>query len=363
MLKHWFEITPNALFFSVGAFVFTFLIGLFLHEVLMAPAYPLVFKGGFDRGSPEELITLGLAIISFVIAGFGYYLLAKGLSRREQLYEQILLFIAFLLILLLGLFALDNLVAQVLRGKAFFQPLGLTAVSVLVFVLIYKRFLGSGPAPGYPILTKTRKAQILIIASAILIASYYEIDTNKDNITRALKTIEEKRQERVTEQARVSSPESEEPEDQNQKITCRDQAGNPGLKICTGMLPIVFKFSYPADWESRKFDDGVFIKNKKGNVGIVLSSSQYPYGFEGGIEFLEEKLVTVEVAGKNYTTEEFINSGGVFADFKIDSLKEMYILFGSGYPVASTTGPGSINDYNEEKDTILEILSSIEFLD
>lgn len=124
-----------------------------------------------------------------------------------------------------------------------------------------------------------------------------------------------------------------------------------------------YTFRYPQDWtlRSEENDNAVFMANKEGSVGIVFSDSQYPYGFGPGYIELKRNDLHIPFLGKTIVAKEVDSS---FADFSVKDPRELHILFGTGYPIASVSDSNkSISDYAASKETILKILSSFQFID
>lgn len=123
-----------------------------------------------------------------------------------------------------------------------------------------------------------------------------------------------------------------------------------------------YTFRYPQDWSLRSEEDDnvIFMANKEASVGIVISDSNYPYGYGPGV-VLKEKDLNIVFLGKTIIVKE---RDGSFVDFSINDPRELNILFGTGYPVASVgDNTKSISDYSASKETILKILSTFKFLE
>ncbi len=135
-----------------------------------------------------------------------------------------------------------------------------------------------------------------------------------------------------------------------------------------------YKFSLPPDWHASKSDQGVskrenlfkegeslFLSNVDGTVRIIITPGQVPYGIESGDEKTNE--LKVMVAGQEYSVLETETSEyGRFVDFEVKNKDQsIFILFGTGYPVTSGTA-GSVSDYEKERNNILKVLASLEFI-
>lgn len=125
-----------------------------------------------------------------------------------------------------------------------------------------------------------------------------------------------------------------------------------------------YSFIYPSDWTTTKTDylNSVEVLNKNKSVGITISDGQYPYGFGGQVKE-ESKNLLVSVDGQEYNVKEkIINNKEAFTDFKLNSPAKQHILFGTGYPaVRSGSTNASLTDYENDKNTIIQILSSFKF--
>ncbi len=123
-------------------------------------------------------------------------------------------------------------------------------------------------------------------------------------------------------------------------------------------------FEYPSDWTVTTIDyfNTRQIMKKKKTVRINISDQQYPYGFEGPDQNNDtQKSLFVTVEGKQYKVNEVTHAGkSVFVDFVTNNDKKHYILFGTGYP-AAIDDKASIEDYNVNRETILKIISTIQF--
>ena len=126
-----------------------------------------------------------------------------------------------------------------------------------------------------------------------------------------------------------------------------------------------YVFKYPSDWTVKASDSPflgkrVDILNQNQSVGLVVLTGTLPFGF-GQIE-VEEKRIIFTIEGIEIDAQETIvdNSLSYVSYYyqKGDSIFE--ILFGTGFP---TTKVASLEDYQNQKDTILKILSTFQFLD
>lgn len=130
----------------------------------------------------------------------------------------------------------------------------------------------------------------------------------------------------------------------------------------------IYSFEYPSDWTIREnsgdgyYNQVIQITNSANSLGITLSPFQYPYGFGGTMDVKTNKIkVTVE--NKDYSaTEDVISKRKAYVDLTIQKNKEHHILFGTGYPAASDHLK-SLEDYNNQKATMLKIISTLKIKD
>ncbi|MBI2049373.1 hypothetical protein HYT32_00455 [Candidatus Roizmanbacteria bacterium] len=125
-----------------------------------------------------------------------------------------------------------------------------------------------------------------------------------------------------------------------------------------------YTFSYPSDWElgESEYENLASLTHKKGAIAITFSDDQYPYGF-GGLEAgdFETQSLKITIAGKEYATKEtIISNQKAYVDFSTSAPNKIHILFGTGYPAAQDN-IASLVEYNNAKNTILQILSTFQF--
>jgi hypothetical protein len=123
-----------------------------------------------------------------------------------------------------------------------------------------------------------------------------------------------------------------------------------------------YTFKYPRDWQVSEVDylNSVSITNNNKTAAITISEGQYPYSFPVTSQSIKKNAIKINIDGKDYSGEEIIlNEKSVFADIRIDAAKEYHILFGNDYPTDASNG--SLEDYNDHKEVILLITSTIKF--
>lgn len=120
-----------------------------------------------------------------------------------------------------------------------------------------------------------------------------------------------------------------------------------------------FVLKYPNTWsiqEESEYLNTVEFTNNNKTVTLLISEGQYPYGFESPDTKTESKSISLIVGGKNYQTNETtINNKSVFVNLKLNNSFNHHVLFGTGYPAS---GKDSLTDYNQEKNTIVKMLST-----
>lgn len=123
-----------------------------------------------------------------------------------------------------------------------------------------------------------------------------------------------------------------------------------------------YTFKYPRDWQVSEADylNSVSVINNNKTAAITISEGQYPYSFPVTSQSIKKNAIKINIDGKDYSGEEIIlNEKSVFADIRIDAAKEYHILFGNDYPADASNG--SLEDYNDHKEVILLITSTIKF--
>ena len=128
-----------------------------------------------------------------------------------------------------------------------------------------------------------------------------------------------------------------------------------------------FSFKYPQLWEAKEQNNDYFesvfvvLNNSTQTVRLNVTPSQMVYGF-GGDYAREKKEIEIEVGGKMYTaTENLIDNRAVYVDQQVTIGSQKYfVLFGTGYP-AGEDKKASLDDYQNEKENILKILSTFKF--
>lgn len=132
-----------------------------------------------------------------------------------------------------------------------------------------------------------------------------------------------------------------------------------------------YTFKYPKDWtvkpgskETEEYFQGDYVEiiAPSPTVSIQISPSQPPYGFGGPMETKFESI-SINTNQSTYESKESTRvENGItksFVDLAIPHTgKEYHVLFGTGYPVNDDQN-SSYSDYQQYKDTILEILSTL----
>lgn len=121
---------------------------------------------------------------------------------------------------------------------------------------------------------------------------------------------------------------------------------------------------YPPNWNLKTSDylgSDFQLENSTGSISITVSKGQYPYSIQGyGSNEIETNNLSVKVGEIFYQTQGYILAKQkVYADVTVG---EYHILFGTGYP-AGNDNLASLSDYQKEKNTILQILSTFKFTD
>lgn len=119
-----------------------------------------------------------------------------------------------------------------------------------------------------------------------------------------------------------------------------------------------YTFKYPSSWTVQEDDylnlTEVAIPNAL--ISITISEGPYPFGFGDPNTKFEEKNITLTIDGKQYSTKEVIvNNSSAYVNLKLNTEKNEHILFGA------PNNAGSLNDYNNNKETILKLLSTFTF--
>lgn len=126
-----------------------------------------------------------------------------------------------------------------------------------------------------------------------------------------------------------------------------------------------YAFKHPPDWvveeaSGEPFGEKVSITNSTGSVAIVVATGDLPFGF-GQVE-LETNPIIISVGGIEIQGEEVTVDGrSVHVVYDHSANEQSYkIIFGTGSP-AGDDQLASLDDYNSQKDTLLEILSTFKF--
>jgi len=133
-----------------------------------------------------------------------------------------------------------------------------------------------------------------------------------------------------------------------------------------------FDLKYPTGWVvNERFNDKsagdfsgniVEIKNSTRSIHIELLPFPSTYGFRGDTK-VEKQPITFMFDEKEYSaTENIIEDGRAFVDKEVGvNGKKYFVMFGTGYPAGSEKV--SLSEYQSEKSTILQILSTFKFTD
>jgi hypothetical protein len=120
-----------------------------------------------------------------------------------------------------------------------------------------------------------------------------------------------------------------------------------------------YSLQYPADWSVRESEKDLDLRKPDAKINIIISEGQEIYGYEASMK-TKTTEIKVKVGGKEYPAEEtVINDKTVVVDLGLKDAKDHHILFGNDYPT-SVRG-GTLEGYNQNKETILKILSTLEF--
>src|SRR3989344_6171311 len=127
-------------------------------------------------------------------------------------------------------------------------------------------------------------------------------------------------------------------------------------------------FKYPSSWTATEGSveyfggETVIIKNEEESVTLTVYpaiDNRFPYGF--GKPELQKKTINVAFNGKDYVIEEItVDNKALYAEMINDG--EYSFMFGTGYP-SGDDQLASLDDYYRDQDTLLQILSTFEFVD
>lgn len=136
-----------------------------------------------------------------------------------------------------------------------------------------------------------------------------------------------------------------------------------------------YSFKYPTNWdvtatleddfpEDQKYvGDKISINNAEKTVGIIVTTGEHSWGGTGR-ESIQSTPISFSINSQDYQSEESIidnHSARTHLTIPFNG-KDYIVLFGSGYPI--TNDPtASLDDYNRDKNTILQVLSTFKFSD
>ena len=130
-----------------------------------------------------------------------------------------------------------------------------------------------------------------------------------------------------------------------------------------------FQFKYPSGWSVREHYSDYFegqeitIDNPTGVVSIEVTPFSSTYGFSGNTKTIKN-AIKFSFVGKEYSAvETIVENHSVYVNQYVDVSGISYaVMFGSGYPV-NADDDASLEEYQKEKSTILQILSTFKFTD
>lgn len=127
------------------------------------------------------------------------------------------------------------------------------------------------------------------------------------------------------------------------------------------------KFKHPRNWSVEQGNavyfggETVIVKNPEETVSLTVYpyiNDRFPYGF--GNPQIEVNTLVVNFNGQEYDIDEnTVDQKAVYAELANEG--EYSFIFGTGYP-AGREDLASLADYNRDRDTIIQILSTIEFV-
>lgn len=124
-----------------------------------------------------------------------------------------------------------------------------------------------------------------------------------------------------------------------------------------------YSLKYPTDWILTESDylNTRQITNPSKTVYMLISEGQYPFGFGNSDTIMKQEDLNLKVGENEYSAKEItVNNSSIYVNLELDTQKNHYLLFGTGYPAGDDSNK-SLDDYFRSKNTIFQILSTFKF--